>query len=658
MFGSDNIEFTAKAEWWFVPEGRDPSDEDVQKERASSLFDTVRGLEDSQRSAHEQNLWNARLYSNRELVHFDWGHGTFYNTSLQPISLLGENLVLSVVETLVSRVGKHRARIKAMAMGASFKLQRLARRLERWIGGEFVRNQVYEKTTRMFRDALIFGFGCMKVEEQDGKLCLRRVFPDDFIVDQTEAAYTDGALPHVYERRCMRIEEVEHKYGLKKGTLGARQRSDYLSYRSPGKGWCIVVEAYRLGPNGRHYVCADGVELLDEEWNEDWTPYVWYHYNDPVSGFYWPSVVEQTLPFQVRLNEINEVIRDAQDLMARPRILVSEGSRVNPQDIDNLTGRIIKYTGIKPEALVWDAVSGELYEERERQIRACFEQFGLMPLVSQGKLPDQARMDSAAAFQEATNISDDRQADPMARYEDFHLKLARTMIRVMCAKGLDYETVWYSGGRKARAESIRWSDVDIDENAYTLQLGAASIFSLTPAARTDKVEGWFQKALIDTEQYWDLTENPDIESHVSLQRAASDDIARVIELLEDGKYESPTPAQDLVLGVEKVSLAYLRLGNYDDVPVKVKQNFIKWIAMARAVLRQGTQTPDAQGLGNVPAEGPFGASGSAQAMPAMPEMMMPQMQGAMMAMQPPGMMPGGPMPGPGMMPPGPQMVGP
>lgn len=592
-------------EWWQVPE----SDEDEQQAhaRTQSLINTVKALEDGQRAAHEQNLWNARLYSNRELAAFDWGHGQSYVSSLSPVSLLGENLAMSVVDTLVSRVGKNRTKVTPIPHGASFKVYKNVQRLDRWLWGEFIRLGVFDQGDGVFLDSMIFNFGGVKVTEDEGKLDIRKVFPDDIIVDQAEMS-RGGKLKHIYERRCRPIEEVEAEYGLEEGTLRNRAVGDYLSYRKPGRGWCVVVEGYRaasMGIPGRHFIAVDGgCKLLDEAWDNEWLPYVFYHYNKPVSGWYWPSVVEQVLPYQVRLNEINEVIRDAQDLVARPRLLVAEGSRINPADVDNLVARLIKYTGIKPEELKWTAVPAELYNERDREVRICFEQFGLMQLVSQGKLPNQARLDSSTALQEATDISDDRLAKPMQRFEQFFLDLGRLMMRVMRASGKDAETVYYTGGKGARAERIKWSDIDLDENAYTLDLGAASVFSMTPAARREKLEKRLEKGQITLQQYQEMEENPDLEEQSSLQAAACDDIRRVIELLEEGDYETPTPAQDLVYGVQKVNFAYLRLGRYSDVDPDIKENFLKWIAMARAVMRQGTQSPELEGIASVPATAP------------------------------------------------------
>src|SRR5688572_8580018 len=83
--------------WWeALPENED-DEEFAQKQRAGSLLSCAQGLETVQREIHEQNLWSAQLYSNRELAAFDWGGGQMVRASLSPISRVGENITVRVV---------------------------------------------------------------------------------------------------------------------------------------------------------------------------------------------------------------------------------------------------------------------------------------------------------------------------------------------------------------------------------------------------------------------------------------------------------------------------------------------------------------------------------------------------------------------------------
>lgn len=575
------------------------TDEEVDKARADSLLDTVRGLENVQQEVHQQNLWSAQLYSNRELAAFDWGNNSLYHASLQPVSRTGENLVLMVVDTLVSQVGKNRPKARPQTRGASWNLRQQAKRLDKFLYGEFIRNRVYEKGKRVFKDACIFGFGSLYVCMDGGRLSIERVFPDELIVDQMEVVAA-GKPRHVYRRRVLPVEVVKASWGEGQGEdlvdeLDAIARhTDYLDYRAVGLGYVVVVEGWQLATPTQpgRYVCAvPGRMLADKEYALEVAPFVNFHWQEALSGFYAASVVEQTLSYQIRLNEINDVIRDAQDIMGRPRLLVAEGSRVNPLEIDNVVARMIKYTGIKPEAVTWPAVSAELYNERDRQVRICLEQFGISAMAAKVAPPAAARFDSSAAFREFNAIQDDRLSDPAQRFERFYLDLAEVMIKVLRASGENPKTTWMSGGKHGGMEVIDWAEIDLEDHAYVLQLEATSVFDSTPSAIRDDLEKQLAMGTITPEEYRLQLSHPDDQAELSLQSAAAADIRRVIDLLEGGEYESPTPMQDLVSGVQMVTLAALNLKQYEDVDPEIHLNFLNWVTAARNLLSIGEEPP-------------------------------------------------------------------
>jgi len=178
------------------------------------------------------------------------------------------------------------------------------------------------------------------------------------------------------------------------------------------------------------------------------------------------------------------------------------------------------------------------------------------------------------------------------------------------ASGANPQTTWYSGYKRSKAETISWKDIGHDADSYVMSMEATSLYSMSPAAARDELEKQLAMGLISPEEYRMELADPDQESEYSLSAAAAEDINRVIELLEAGEFEEPTPDQDLVNGVQKVSLAKLNLNRYEDVPEETKLNFLNWIILARAILNQGTETasqnmppegaPPAPGLGIMP----------------------------------------------------------
>lgn len=588
-------EYSTTCGWWEDPKESALPPDLAEKARAESLINCARELEEAQRDVHESNLLFAQLYSNRELAAFDWGNGTLYRASLSPMSMTGENLVLSVVDTLVNHVGKNRPKAKPLTRGASWKLRRRAKLLDKFLYGEFVRNRIYEHGKRVYRDACIFGFGALYVCMKDGKLHCERVFPDELIVDQMEVVAC-GRPRHMYRRRVLPIEIVAEMFDVEEEDIEESCKGiDYVEYRTVGKGYCVLVEGWQLP--GIYVAAVNGKVLAEEKYEDERPPFVFFHYAEPPSGFYYSGAVEQALPYQIRLNEINEVIRDAQDIMGRPRLLVAEGSRVNPYELTNVVAKIIKYTGIKPEVANWPAVSAELYNERDRCWGQCREQFGLNNMTSSAAPPPGARYDSAEAFREFNSIQDDRLSDQAQRFERFYLDTAETMIRVIKASGTSPKTTWFSGGKRARMEVIDWNKINLDEDCYVLQLEATSLYDSTPSAVRDSLEKQLAMGLITPEDYRLELAHPDDSAELTLAAAAAADIIRVIELLEDGKWEDPMPIQSLDKGVQLVSLALLNLNQYEDDEDdaeqphldEIKLNMTNWVVAARAWMEQGAE---------------------------------------------------------------------
>lgn len=586
--------------WWDPKSGGHLPEDIAKKARAESLIGCARNLETIQSDVHQQNLMNAQLYSNRELSAFDWGNGALHRASLAPINRTGENLVLSVVDTLVAQVGKQRPKAKPQTRGASWRLRKQARLLDKFLYGEFRRNRVYTLGKRVFRDACIFGFGCLHFSLVDGRVSIERVFPDELLIDQMEVVAC-GKPRHIYRRRVLPVEVVAETYDITVEELERiAKTSDYLEYRAVGKGYVVVVQGWQLargGDDGYYMAAVNGVVLEESAYKSEHPPFVFFHWQDQLDGFYRPGAVEQALPYQIRLNEINEVIRDAQDIMGRPRLLVAEGSRVNPMELDNLVAKVIKYTGIKPEAVTWGAVNAELYNERDRCWGQCRDQFGINAFAASSH-SEGTRYDSSAALREANNIQDDRLADPAQRFEEFYLEVAETIIRTIDDGKAKPTTMWYSGGKHARCEKIDWKEIDIDRDSYVLTMEATSIANMGPAAIRDDLEKQLAMGIISPEQYRLELAHPDDSAELSLQAAAAADIRRVIELLEEGKWEDPTPVQDLVNGVQLVSLAALNLNQYEEdeeyeegqiTLEQIKLNFVDWITAARGWLDDGAE---------------------------------------------------------------------
>ena len=87
--------------WWEHELGKDA-------EVHENLIPHVRGIEEEQYAIHRQHLFNAKMYSNRELATLQWGDHSERSVTYAPVSYRHENIVASVVNTVRARIGRSR----------------------------------------------------------------------------------------------------------------------------------------------------------------------------------------------------------------------------------------------------------------------------------------------------------------------------------------------------------------------------------------------------------------------------------------------------------------------------------------------------------------------------------------------------------------------
>jgi hypothetical protein len=585
--------------WWEAPSSDDyHSEEFVEECRANSLIEHMRSLEETQKEVHRQNLFNYQLYSNRYLSCFDWGTGLLTAASLAPVSQTTDNGILEVVDAMLSEIGKVRPKIKPIGHNASWKTRRNITKLDKFLYGEFVREHYWEKQKDLLLNAEVCNFGAfhvsLKKTKQGAKSCIESVFPDDILIDQQEVIATKKIWTIIH-RRVLPLDVVASTWNIPKEELAnaATQSDTYLSYRTKSKDFIVVGTAWRAGCDGvpgRKVTAIKDRILEDESWEHEWLPWVFFHYSRPLQGFYSASLVEQILPDQIRLNEINDVIEEAQNIMCGPRLLAQKGSQLNPQVLDNIIGKVVYYTGNEPKAVTWPAVAAELYQERDRRKANMFTKAGLNQTTASGQLPGAARLDSSPAVREYSAIQDGRLADITQRLEKVAESVAKTIINVIKASGEDVETIWYSGPKKSKTEKIKWSEINLEEEDYTMILEVASSFSMTPSAIRDDLEAQLARGEITPERYRQQIQSPDPDNETSILTAAAENVDWVIEQCEDGKLVSIIPQMDLVSLEQRATLAMLNLDKYEDVPVEVREAFIDVIEQCKMWSQQGMET--------------------------------------------------------------------
>lgn len=541
--------------YWYAP---NKSDLDDERNRSVALVDECSRIEQRQASWHELNLWNATLFCNRELPGFRWG-ALAAERELWPTSLRTENLVERIGESMLSRACSSPLRPTLVPHGMSWRTERAVRLLDNFIEGVWRQTKAEEACVLAFLDAFISGLALVKVgyDRKKNALQVEPVFFDNLVVDTREC--TNRAAPRTWRiRQVVPIAQVEARYGV---TLDAEMvKRQYVDYRQVGEGWTVIVEAHRLpdanGKGGWHAVACAGQMLVDEPWKHDWVPYADMHWQDPLSGYFTKSGVEQLVPFQVRQNDLNDAIELSQDIACRPRLLSHANSMIDTEQWDNEAGRILTYAGQPPVPFQWPTNLEELYRERERNRAAAFSFMGVSEMTAMADLPQQVRLDSSAGVREARNMEDSGHLRLWTRFEHLRLDVARLMLNVLASEkgAAEFQAVYHPGGaRRFGAKIIPYEAVrDLEADQYSWSLEADSAASTSPAARRELLSTWAARGQGDTGETQRMQGNSNLEWIEECEMSSFDDVHRHIWLMEQGEYEQPVETTNLVYGIPKV----------------------------------------------------------------------------------------------------------
>lgn len=577
---------SSSTSWWNTDR------DDRTRPLHSLIFQHCRALEEDQYDVHSQNVLNARLYTNRDLMCFQWSGGT--STSFRPLNANLENVIQSVVDTVVARVAKERPKATPVARAADFDVYLRARQLDRYLWGAFLHQDIYTKGEEVFTDACVYGSGLLKCEIEDGDIYTERVNPDEIIVDQRECISQRKPM-QMHQRKLVSREWLMQEYGddedVKLDILKSQSKDfQYTTYRSPSDEQLLVIESWKLPSrpgrsDGRHTICIENCTLVDEKYTRDWFPFVEFRWNLPQSGWYGRSLVEDLTGYQIRLNELNEVIRIGQDIMCVPRVFINSGGGIVKSQFDNSIGKIITVRGDIPEAQTWSAFNPEIYQERDRIRASAFEFAGVSELSAQSKLPTQARLDSSEAIREVTNTEDGRFSRQTQAFEKFYMDCAERIVALSAElyknKKRDPKQYYRS---KYLVQQINWSKVDLEADQYVLQISASSILNMSPAARKDKLNELASSGAITMEQYKAWSGQPDLERLSDLMTAPHDYAEYVVDKLLDGDPEvTPDPLSDLQLLFRTCHDTYLHLRSLD-APEEILQGFRDFISACEKLL--------------------------------------------------------------------------
>lgn len=540
----------------------------------NDIFSVVIRIRTAQAYRKQDYIRYARLYSNTEFDRFVSG--------VAP-GMFGKKLTFNIsktcVDTACAKISVNKTRPLFLTSKGSKREQTRAKKLTQYMDGVFFQNRIYERGREVFRDCCIFGTGALKILEVNGQVAFEKTFIDEIVVDDMDGRL--GTPRQLHQVRLVHREKLREAF---KGSLVEKDIEMADSDIRPAKTGVTeqieVVESWHLpsGPNatdGRHVIAIKNATLLDEPWTHDFFPFVFMRWSNPILGFYGDGLVSELVGIQLEINTLLLRIKEAQELMAIPRIFVEEGSSVNTNHITDEVGGIIKYRGTKPEAMTWTAMNPEIYNYLEYLFKKGFEISGISQLSASSKKP--GGLDSGVALREYQDIETERFSVVAEAYQQFYLDIAKIVIPLQRELFEQNPQLSVNVKGKKFMETIRWKDVDMDDDKFIMQVFPTNFLPKTPEGKLQFTQELIQSGFIDPAWGLELLDFPDLEQFFNLKTAAIDDVSEIIDrIIEDEDYTPPEPYMNLQLCLSIGQAAYLRAktDGTSDVSKELLQRFI------------------------------------------------------------------------------------
>ena len=527
------------------------------------VFAVVNKLEKDQGYRSEDNLTNARLYGDAHLR----GLGAYAYTRMTTSDALAHrvtlNVIQSLIDTVVSKITKSKVRPQFLTDDGNWGLQSRAKKLTKFMDGIFSATEMYSKASMAFLDSCIFGTGALKIFKCNGNIKVERVFIDEIKVSDVESYY--GEPRQMHQVKYIHKDVLKEMFPSKAVLIDQATNVDdmYPNISSYYKTDDMIktIESWHLpsGPNakdGKHSICINNITLLDETYTKDYFPFVFFRWNLRPMGFFGFGLAEQLRGVQLEINKILRTIQVSMHLVSVPKLLVEASSKIVSAHLNNKIGGIIKYAGTPPAYSPLGGVPGELFSHLDRLYQKAYEISGVSQLSAQSLKP--SGLDSGKALREYNDIESERFLSVSTRYEKAFVDAAKIAIDI--AKELYEDDKDYKVQVKGKdfIETIKWSEVDLQDDQFMMDVYPASALSKTPAGRLQDVQDLMQAGFVDRDTALKLLDFPDVEGTMNLLTSDTRNLDKLIEnMVEKGKYFPPEPYQNLENAIRKVQQAYL-----------------------------------------------------------------------------------------------------
>lgn len=432
------------------------------------------------------------------------------------------NVIQSIVDTVVSRIGKRRSMPIIGCDDAEYSEKLYARRASRVLRRKMGKPTIEREMPLMLRDAVIRGDGMAEIVRVGGDVCPERFARCELVFDDGEPRL--GGWPRTVARvYLMDRDELialypERKKDIESASPAQRDIWSPYDYDAPiDQDMVEVIKGWRLptspgAPDGKYVRSLRGVDepLEERKWTRPRFPIARLQWTPANRSFLGIGLVQQLAGSQ---NKVNELWNDHQEALywgSGLKIFTQRGSNVNKSHLRPRHPIVVEHDGARPEFIAPNPASTQAMDSLRWQIQEMYEISGISQLSASGKSP--LGSDPSG---KALDTMEDIQSDRLNQFESQY-----SMSRVDIGQGvIDEAKDMASEERTDDApplapwiEAIDWSKFDFDSGTFTLNIEPISFLTDSRSGKLNqlqdmaKIPGLLNNPLITAS----LFEEPDI----------------------------------------------------------------------------------------------------------------------------------------------------
>lgn len=492
-----------------------------------------------------EDVWN--LYGGPQGYWF--ASNTEEDTGTIPVM----NVIKSSVNTHVSKVSQTKVRPFFNPVNASFDTRFTARQAQLFFDDLFERQEVSKIATMCARDADIFEYGAVWVDDETATV--RRIAPWEFYVDPAE--YNFGLLSDCHVRfRQYPLHNLKAKIPAE-----SRLNADL----EQNQAYKVDYRVYYDLLNGKKYHIVNGEIIETRAITYKVAPFATIWYEDPMKGNCSTSMVDNQYTLQQQIDSISQKIAIAMALNPANTVFVPKGSEVKASMVSNQIGAIYEYMPIpgisSPVQVSTPSPISPFYREMlEFYQRQAYEMEGISMLSAQQKKP--SGINSGVGLDTLQDVESERHNQFLQSFIRFYMAIASLCVEVFPP---EMPILPKQVGRSR----LKWKEIKKERDSFTIQFSASSSLSKEPKVKMEQLEKLVSMGIIPQQAVARYMEMPDLESAYGVQTASFDYNVSLIGKAVKGEDYKVNPLTDLQgLYVETIN-EILRLLTADD-----KQDYV------------------------------------------------------------------------------------